>query len=33
MIRKRQRLELHLFQADVAKRLGGSLVSVSNWER
>jgi transcriptional regulator with XRE-family HTH domain len=30
---KRRRLELHLFQADLAKRLGVSAVSVSNWER
>ena len=30
---KRQRLKLHLFQAGVSKRLGVSVVSVSNWER
>lgn len=30
---KRRRLELHLFQADLAKTLGVSAVSISNWER
>lgn len=30
---KQQRLNSHLFQADVAKILGVSVVSVSNWER
>ncbi len=30
---KRQRLALHLFQADLAKRLGVSVVSLSNLER
>lgn len=30
---RRQRLELRLFQADLAKALGVSSVIVSNWER
>lgn len=30
---KQQRLELHLLQADLAKALQVSVVSVSNWER
>ena len=30
---KQQRLTLRLFQADLAKRLGVSVVSISNWER
>jgi DNA-binding XRE family transcriptional regulator len=29
---KRRRLELHLFQSDVAKQLGVDIASVQNWE-
>jgi DNA-binding XRE family transcriptional regulator len=30
---KRRRLELHLFQSDLAKRFGVDIMTIGNWEK